>query len=299
MNPYTSWPKATAVIAALTFAVAPLVAFAEDSVETSTGVSARAEVTTQNSERPTLKQRLGIEASTTARARLLATSTAKKDDRIEQARGHATKEIERRAENLAKLSDRVGAMKRISGDDKSALMATIQAQIDALSALKAKLEGEDDAASLKTDIQSITKSYRIYALVIPQSALIASADRVLSVATQMASFSAKLSTRIDAAAAAGTDVSMWKTKLVDYDTKIADARVQAQAAVTAVTALKPDNGDQTVFQANVAVMKDARSKVQAAQQDIVAARKIAESIARAIKGTKKIEGEVSATTTTP
>jgi len=61
MNTYTSWPKATAVIAALTFAVAPLVAFAEDSVETSTGVSARAEVTTQNSERPTLKQRLGID----------------------------------------------------------------------------------------------------------------------------------------------------------------------------------------------------------------------------------------------
>ena len=47
-------------------------------------------------------------------------------------------------------------------------MNTLQSQIDADAAA-------DATSSLKTDIQSITKSYRIFALVIPQGTIEAAA----------------------------------------------------------------------------------------------------------------------------
>ena len=223
-----------------------------------------------------------------------STTRPKSDDRIEKAREHANQEIERRIENLDKLSGRISGMKRISADQQSGLNATIQVQIDALIALKARIDSESATSSLKADIQSITKSYRIYALIMPQAALIASADRVLAVATQMEALSTKLSARIDAVATTSADVSLLRASLSAYNAKVADAKVEAQAAIAAVTALKPDNGDQAVFQANLAALKSARAKVQAAQQDLVAARKDAKAIVQGIRG---LGDHATATTT--
>ncbi len=267
----------------------PALALAED------GVSGRMDISASTTRSGILERLEEHKASTTVRAKLIASSTRpKSDDRIEKAREHANQEIDRRVENLDKLFGRISDMKRISGDDKSSLSATIQAQIDLLTALKARIDNQSATSSLKDDIKSITKSYRIYALVMPQAALIASADRVLSVATQMEALSAKLDARISAVATS-TDVSLLRASLSDYNAKVADAKVQAHAAISAVTALKPDNGDQTVFQANLAVLKSARAKVQAAQQDIVAARKDAEMIAKGLKKGTKASIEASTT----
>jgi hypothetical protein len=114
----------------------------------------------------------------------------------------------------------------------------------------------------------------------------------------LAQLSDKFSARI-AALPSGTSASLSAT-LADYNAKIADAKVQANAAVSEVANLKPDNGDTSIQQSNTAALKDARSKTQAAQQDIVAARKDAETIVKGLRGTgASVSGSASATTTTP
>ena len=190
-------------------------------------------------------------------------------------------EIVRRVTALNALLSRINAMQKLSADEKSSLSSDIQSQISALTNLRAKIfADENNASNLKADIQSITDLYRIYRLVIPKGAILAAADRAMTIVGSMTTIGAKLQTRVtalgDSASASTTSA------LADFNAKIADANTQAQAAVSEVSGLVPDQGVQAQLQSNESALKDARSKIQAAQQDFVAARKDAETIVKAL-----------------
>ena len=217
----------------------------------------------------------GVSLGVTLRAQLIA-----------RAQDRADQEITRRIDALNKLNDRVNNMVKLSADEKSNLSATIQSQITLMNTLQAQIAtdaADNSTSSLKADIQSITKAYRIFMLIIPQGALDAAADRIMNVGDALSTISGKLQTRISAAQTAGHDTSAAVTLLADMNAKIADANTQSSAAVTETSSLKPDNGDQTIMQANVAAMKDARSKLHASQQDLVTARKDAGQIVQMLR----------------
>lgn len=210
-------------------------------------------------------------------------SSTREANRMANLIKRADREISRRITNLNSLATRIGAMKKLSSSEIISLTSSIQNEVSILTTLKTKIDGDTDLATLLTDVQSITKSYRIYMLVIPQSRIMAAADRVLTIVDNLNTLGGKLQTRITAAQSAGKDVSALQTALADFTAKVADAGTQAQAAVGEVTGLVPDNGDQTKMQANNAALKDARLKIQAAQQDFVAARKDAGTIAKGLR----------------
>jgi hypothetical protein len=193
----------------------------------------------------------------------------------------ANQEITRRIASLNALNSRVNAMQRISASDKSSLSSTIQAQISAMNSLQTKIEADaNSSSSLKADVQSITASYRIFALIIPQGAIDAAADRAMTIVSDMTTVGAKLQARVSALgnSASATVISA----LADFNAKVADAKTQAQAAVSEISGLTPDQGNQTQMQANTSALKDARSKIQAAQKDFVAARQDAATIVKAL-----------------
>lgn len=229
---------------------------------------------------------LGVNASASASVAgvgvgLNASASTTLSARIANITTRANEEITRRVNALNALSARVNEMERVSAEDKSNLTAGIQSQIAAMNNLQAKI-GADAAAnntsSLKTDVDSITSSYRIFALILPQGSIEAAADRVLTISGILSDLSTKFSARISAAAAAGNDVTAASTTLADMDAKTADANTQAQAAISEVASLTPDNGNATIMASNTAALKDAHSKILAAQQDFVAARTDAETI---------------------
>ncbi len=206
-------------------------------------------------------------------------------------------EIDRRVTNLNALIARVGQMKNLSDTDKASIAGTLNAQVTALGQLKTKIDADADATTLKADVKSITDSYRIYALIIPQGAIIAAADRVVTVSTTLHLIAAKLTSRIQSAQGAGADVTAANTLFADYNAKVADAQVQAQSAVTAIVPLTPDNGDTKIAASNASTLKAAHAKIQAAQQDLVTARQDATKI---LAEFQKIEasGSASASATT-
>lgn len=210
-------------------------------------------------------------------------------------RTKADAQINARVKALTALSTRINEMQRVSTNQKASLTATLQAAISEMNALKAKIDADTDGATLKADIQSITKSYRIYLLVLPQGRITAAADRIITTVGLMNDLSAKLQTRITTAQTAGQDVTAMNASLVDMNAKTADATVQANAAITLIANLQPDNGDQTVFQSNQAALKDARAKIKLATQDLQTARKDAGTIVKALKNVKV---KASATTST-
>lgn len=225
-----------------------------------------------------------------------ATTTASTTVSITNAKARADQAIANRISDLNKLKARVDAMVKLSASQKASLDASIQASITDMNNLKVKIDADTDANVLKTDIASITASYRIYMLVMPQVAIAAASDRINTIVDMMTTIGAKFQTRISAAASAGKNVTSLQASLSDYNAKIADAKVQANAAASSTIALTPDHGDKTKAAANHQVLVDARAKIKVAQDDLKAARKDADNILKGLKAFGNIGVTTSSTT---
>jgi len=206
-----------------------------------------------------------------------ATATAK-------TRGLA--EIDRRITSLNALLTRLSDIKNIPDVQKSALATNIQGLIDQMNNLKTAINGDATLDSLKADIKSITTDYRVYALAMPQVRIIAAADRITTIVNMLSAISSKLSARITGSTNLGNLADL-QNALSDLDAKAADAQSQAMAATQEVAVLVPDQGDKDKMAANTAALKDARTKIQAAQKDIAAARKDADTIIKALVAADK------------
>lgn len=208
----------------------------------------------------------------------------------------ANEEITRRINALNAMSTRVNAMVKLSSAEKGSLSANIQTELNAMTALQAKVNADaaaNSTSSLLTDVKSITSSYRIFILVIPQGAIEAASDRVLTTASIMTDLSGKLSARISTAQAAGNNTAAAASALSDLNERVSDANTQATAAASEVSGLTPDNGNATIEASNTATLKDAHTKILAAQKDLLTARTDAQTIIKALAGFK-----VSATAST-
>lgn len=212
-----------------------------------------------------------------------------------KAISRADQEIDRRVGALNAQVARLNQMQRLSADAKRSLIAGTQAQIDALTALKAQIDASTSTASLKAEVQSITKSYRIFALIMPQNAIVAAADRAVTIVGLLNTLGSKLAARV---ASSTGDTSAAQAALADLSAKINDANTQAQAAVTAVASLQADNGDKTIQASNASALKSARGDIQAAQADLVAARKDVAAVLQALHISAEASANASSTVQT-
>lgn len=223
-------------------------------------------------------------AAALSRAAEKAQDTAGTDsNKIANMKSRADREIDRRIAALTTLSARIQSIKKVTDTQKANLKASIDGQITVLKDLKTEIDASTDLTALKSKVESITKSYRTFALVIPQGTVIAAADRALAIADNMTTLGTKLQMRISEAKTSGKDTAALEKFIADYNAKIADAKTQAQSAIDKVSNLAPDGGDKTKMAANLAALKDAKAKIQTAQQDFVSARKDAAQIAQGLK----------------
>lgn len=194
----------------------------------------------------------------------------------------AEKEITRRITSLQSKLERIDSMEKLTDEQKAALKTQVQNEITTLQALLEKIKGSSDVQTLKTEVQSIVKEHRVYSMVMPKLTLLAAANRLNNTADQMGSLSAKLQIRIDEAKAAGKDVSAAETNLADMNEKIADAKKQAESAITAVSALTP-----TEYPENKTTLMNARKMIQTGYQNLVAARKDVNAIRKSLRSEKE------------
>jgi DNA repair exonuclease SbcCD ATPase subunit len=221
---------------------------------------------------PVFAQTTGtIQKDTTAQASNLKTLISRADTQIDQ-----------RIKSLNNLIGRMGEMKKISATDKTSLNSSVQNVIDELNALKIKIDAETNIQTARVDYQSTTKSYRVYALVMPQISIMAASDRILTIVDSLNALSSKIQSRFASLTVANADPI--NQTLSDLKAEISDASVQAKAATSAVATLVPDLGDKTKLAANTAALKDARDKIKKASADIASARSDAGTIAKFLKG---------------
>lgn len=239
---------------------------------------------------PVFAQTAGIDSTTDvsvkatgAKIGVKAGAQAKLETRITNAKSHADQEVDRRVNALNDLNTRVQAMERVSAEEKTSIAAIVSSQVSTLTTLKAKIDTDTDIETLKADIKSIAATYRIFLLIIPQGRIEVAADKIKSTSVLVSGFATKLQTRIADAQAKGKDVTSLTSTLSEMNAKLTDASVQADAAVSLVASLSPDNGDAAKKQANDQAIKDARAKIKAGIQDLQAARKDAKTIVDGLK----------------
>lgn len=217
--------------------------------------------------------------------------------RLANLKSRAGEELDRRSQNLERVLAAVPGIKNLSAGGVAAIQKTLQNNLAALAALKNKIDADADLAALRSDVEQITGSYRIYALVVPQLRIIVAADRAVTVVQKLRAFSALLAARVRAAESAGAAMGAAQANLADLDAKIADAEAAARAAVGAIGALQPDQSGTPPFGKNLAAFKDARAKIVAAHQALAAARADAGAVVAAVKG--KSAAAPNAASTTP
>jgi TolA-binding protein len=206
----------------------------------------------------------------------------KQTQRISNLKTRADTEISRRINDLNKLIDRLNGMKRLSDSQKTTFVSGIQSEVSSLSTLKSKIDADTDVATLKSDVQSIVGSYRVYLVFMPQIQIMSAADRIDTSILSVNSMVTKLNDRIGKAKAAGSDVTAVEALVADMTAKSTDAQSQADSASAEVASLTPSG-----YPGNTSQLKDARSKIQAATADLKIAVTDAQTVIKDLKALVK------------
>jgi hypothetical protein len=210
--------------------------------------------------------------------------TEKKDELKTNAESRlkekATKEIIRRIESLNKLVLKINAVKRLSSTQKADMVKQVNDEITSLTTLKTTIAGLTDIATIRTSVQSIMKSYRIYVLYMPKMTIIANADKILNlIEGEMTTLTTKLQMRIDEAKAKGNVVETMTTLMAQRQVKLTEATVAANGAITKVVGLTPDE-----WPGNKTELQGARTMLETARKAMNDGQKLANQVRTQLKG---------------
>jgi hypothetical protein len=191
---------------------------------------------------------------------------ARRDVGTVKVRAHEA--IARRLDTLARLAPRARDNRYLSDAHRAALVDLIASQTGGLTALDAKIQADTDLETLKADVKSIVTDYRVYLLTVSKAHLVIGADTELAAAAKLDEVAARLQTKIDAATAAGKDVTAAQGHLDTMKAKVGDIRAAASSVPDAVLALVPQDypGNKPALEAGQASLKTGRAATQAARE---------------------------------
>lgn len=180
--------------------------------------------------------------------------------------------------------------KHVSSSDKMAVFTGVQKNISALLDLHGKIDAESGSttvsSTLRDNATSITKDYRIGILFHPQVKDILAADRIQTLYTLFTDLGKKLQSRIDTMTGISDTAAKGRAQaaLDDMKQHMENANGAATKAEADVAGLKPDQGDRTVLATNNTQLAEAKTLLQGAVDDLVAARKDVDTIISILKG---------------
>jgi hypothetical protein len=180
-------------------------------------------------------------------------------------RGHLA--IQRRLNEIDRLTALVSGATHLSESNRSTLLSKLTSDRSGLQALDTKIQGDTDATTLRSDLQSIVTAYRIYVLVAPQVHLVVAADRVAAFVAIGNSIAGQIQTKIDAAKGKGKDIKTAQAMLDDMRKQLADATTAIAGVASNVIALTPSG-----YPGNRTVLLAARSSILTARAHLAKAR---------------------------
>ncbi len=182
-----------------------------------------------------------------------------------------------RVTSLNTAIGKVNANKSLTPSDRTTILGRLNTDLSAMGSLEAKIAADTTVPTALADYRSIFTTYRVYAVVIPQSFEAAAGDGLTDTAIpKLQSAHDKLAADLAANPSKWTDAM--KAQLSDMQAKIDDASSHANGLAAHALAVTPAayNADKTVITSIRAQLTTALTDTKAAAADghaIVAARK--------------------------
>ena len=195
-----------AIVLALSFSALPLSAQTITSTKHATSGAVRRSTSTKPTltGKNALKSRLQARATTTEVKGTSTDSSVKVPKTVATAITKADTDISNRIDSLNKTLEKIQAMKNVSDSEKAPIASDLQSEVTKLQALKSKIDSDTDLATIKADLATIISGSRIYVLVIPRANILASVDKINTIATMFGTISTKLQSRINEIKASST-----------------------------------------------------------------------------------------------
>jgi hypothetical protein len=196
--------------------------------------------------------------------------------RLEASKKVAAGAITRRVLALRELSTAAKSIVRLSEADRSALTTQLQDQVNGLSSLNAKIQGDTDEATVRADAGKIVTDYRVYVLTIPKARGVVVSDIEVNAADRLTKLADRLSNAIDQAS--GKNTTKAKTDLASLRTKLASVTGTVSPLPAALLALQPAG-----YPGNHATLEQTRASLRTGRAGLVEAATLARAVIADLK----------------
>jgi len=149
--------------------------------------------------------------------------------------------INNRLSRITTLQGLINNSQHVTPDHSSTLLSQLASASNGLSQLKAKIAGDTDPATLRTDCRNIFQDFRIYVLVSPKVREVLVSDWETNIASRLSTIAGKLQTAIDNAKAKGKNVTTAQSDLDQMKTQIANANTAIGGVASSVINLQPSD----------------------------------------------------------
>jgi hypothetical protein len=187
----------------------------------------------------------------------------------------ATGAITRRMLALRERLTVAESIVQLGDEHRAALTTQLQDQINGLTGLSARIQGDNDEATLRADAQRIVTDYRVYVLTIPKARGVMLADIELAAADRFTKLADRLATAIGQAKGDTTDT---QEDLAQMRGKLAAVAAAVPPVPAELLALQPAG-----YPANHAVLEQARQSLRTGRTDLADASVLARRVITDLK----------------
>lgn len=200
--------------------------------------------------------------------------TAAKDNGVGNLRKLGDCEIDRRLDTITRLQSRVANANGLTDADRITLRSQLSTDTRGLTALRGKIDGETDVNALRADLAKIVTDFRVYLLMVPKTDEVIAADSELAAVERLGTVNTNLQARIDAAKAAGKDVTQAQSDLDAMNAKVVQVSPLVQGISAAVLPLTPaqynDGTAKPILTSSRTSLQSGRALLLGARVDVKA-----------------------------
>ena len=195
--------------------------------------------------------------------------------RVEAAKRLAAAAITRRVLALRELETAARAVARLSDADRSALASQLQSQVDGLTSLNAKIQGDADETTVRADAGKIITDYRVYVLTLPKARGVVVADIELTAEDRLSKLADRLQATIDASS---KDTTKARSDLAALRSKLAAVSGAVDPLPAGLLALQPAG-----YPGNRTALEQARTTLRTGRTTLSDAASLARQVVADLK----------------
>jgi hypothetical protein len=185
--------------------------------------------------------------------------------------------ITRRVLALREITTAGKSIARLSDADRTELSNQLQEQVNGLTSLNAKVQGDNDEASLRADAQKVITDYRVYVLTIPKARGVVVSDIELNAADRLAKLADRLANAIDQAKE-GEDTTKAQADLASLRAKVGAVTATVSPLPASLLALQP-----SAYPGNHPTLEQARQSLRTGRAGLAEAAGLARQVITDLK----------------